>query len=256
MVDNQVIILSGGAGQLGKRFAQSIVRYSGTCVIADKDFLEAENTANMINSKGFTGKAIPAYLDITDKSSLDDLIAQTNQELGEIDAYINNAYPRNQNYGRDLVDVEYKDFCENISLHLGGYFLAAQQFGAYFSNLGRGNIINIASIYGVIAPKFDIYDGTNMTMPVEYSAIKSGVIHLTKYFAKYFGPMGVRVNCISPGGILDDQPESFLKAYSQYCLTKGMLDADDIVGPLIFLLSTQSKYMSGQNLVIDDGFTL
>lgn len=255
-MNEKIIVISGGAGTLGTQFALSIASKGGTAILADINLELASHQADIINDRALSGRAVAAAVDITDRLSLQSLIKDIEGRYGLIDAYVNNAYPRNQNYGRKLEDVEYSDFCENVSLHLGGYFLAAQQFGVYFSRLGKGNIVNIASIYGVIAPKFEIYSGTSMTMPVEYAAIKSGVIHLTKYFAKYYGSSGVKVNCISPGGILDDQPEVFLNAYSQHCLSKGMLVADDIVGSLIFLLSDQSKYMNGQNLVIDDGFSL
>jgi len=93
---------------------------------------------------------------------------------GKIDALVNNAYPRNKNYARDFFDVEYDDFVENLGLNLGGYFTTSQQFAKYFQKQSYGNIINISSIYGVVAPKFEIYNGTTMTMPVEYSAIKRG----------------------------------------------------------------------------------
>ena len=107
-----------------------------------------------------------------------------------------------------------------------------------------------------MAPDFSIYEGTSMTTPVEYAVIKSGLIHLTKYMAKYLGGSNVRVNVISPGGINNGQPPSFTKAYGAKCLNKGMLDPADLTGALVFLLSDLSTYVNGQNLVVDDGFTL
>jgi short-chain dehydrogenase/reductase SDR len=173
-----------------------------------------------------------------------------------IDALVNNAYPRNKHYGRHFFDVEYGDFIENLGLNLGGYFLASQQFAGYFKKQGYGNIINICSIYGVVAPRFEIYKDTHMTTPVEYAAIKSGLIHLTKYIAKYFQGMNIRVNALSPGGIFDNQPESFLEKYKEKCLNKGMLDNSDLKGTLVYLLSDMSKYVNGQNIIVDDGFSL
>ena len=107
-----------------------------------------------------------------------------------------------------------------------------------------------------MAPRFEIYGETAMTMPIEYAAIKSGLIHLTKYMAKYFKGDNIRVNTLSPGGILDEQPEEFIKAYNEQCLTKGMLAPKDIEGALLFLLSENSRYINGQNLIVDDGFSL
>ena len=117
-------------------------------------------------------------------------------------------------------------------------------------------LINISSIYGVIAPKFEIYENTLMTTPVEYAAIKSGLIHLTKYMAKYFKGMNIKVNTLSPGGILDSQPEDFLVKYKKECSNKGMLNKSDLKGTLIYLLSDMSKYVNGQNIIVDDGFSI
>ena len=195
-------------------------------------------------------------INITDKDSIIALINNISQKYGKIDALVNSAYPRNKNYGKHFFEVTYDDFCENIGMNLGGYFLTSQFFAKYFYEQGYGNIINLASIYGVIAPRFEIYDNTPMTMPVEYAAIKSGLIHLSKYMAKYFKGKNIRVNTISLGGIEDKQPEAFLKAYKEFCLNKGMLNPNDIAGTLIYLLSDLSKFVNGQNIVVDDGFTL
>jgi NAD(P)-dependent dehydrogenase (short-subunit alcohol dehydrogenase family) len=169
---------------------------------------------------------------------------------------VNNAYPRGANYGREFFAVEYEDFCANLSMHLGGYFLCAQQFADYFKRQRSGNIVNLSSIYGVVAPRFEIYEGTDMTMPVEYAAIKSGVIHLTRYMAAYLGPFGIRVNALSPGGIKADQPQRFQEQYRKETAGKGLLDASDLAGALVFLLSDASRHITGQNLIVDDGFTL
>ena len=152
--------------------------------------------------------------------------------------------------------MEYSDFVENLGLNLGGYFTTSQQFAKYFQNKKYGNIINISSIYGVVAPKFEVYENTSMTMPVEYTAIKSGLIHLTKYMAKYFKGMNIKVNTLSPGGIFDSQSEIFLEKYKAECLNKGMLNKSDLQGTLVYLLSDMSKYVNGQNMIVDDGFTL
>jgi NAD(P)-dependent dehydrogenase (short-subunit alcohol dehydrogenase family) len=95
-----------------------------------------------------------------------------------------------------------------------------------------------------------------MTMPVEYAVIKSGVLQLTKYLARYLSGDNIRVNAISPGGIADGQAQPFMEAYRSYCLGKGMLDAGDVSGALLFLLSDLSQFVNGQNLVVDDGFSL
>ena len=116
--------------------------------------------------------------------------------------------------------------------------------------------MHVASIQGVAAPKFEHYEGTSMVSPIEYSAIKSGIISITRYLSKYCKGESIRVNCISPGGIFDNQPSVFLEKYNSACLNKGMLDASDINGTVIYLLSSMSQYVNGQNIIIDDGWIL
>ncbi len=255
LLDN-VIVVSGGAGLLGKAFVKSIVEHEGIAVIADSNIEHAINVSKELSLTLKTDKIFPIQMDITSRSSLSHVIENIHQKYGKIDALVNNAYPRNKNYGRHFFDVTYEDFGENTGMNLGGYFLTSQQFAKYFKEQGWGNIVNIASIYGVIAPRFEIYEGTSMTTPVEYAAIKSGVIHLTRYMAAYFKGLNIRVNAISPGGIYDQQPESCVPAYKKHCLNKGMLDAQDLCGTLIYLLSDMSKYVNGQNIVVDDGFNV
>ena len=254
MLSEKVIVVTGGAGLLGHCFCSSIAKQGGRVVVADIDFLSAKNVAEKIKAEG--GNADAEVLNITDDASVDNLIALIHKRYGRIDAVVNNAYPRNKNYGRKLEDVSYNDFCENVSVHLGGYFLVAQKFAVYFRDHNGGNIVNIGSIYGTTAPKFEIYADTSMTMPIEYAAIKAAVINLTRYFSQYFKGYGVRCNSLSPGGIFNHQPISFLKKYNSHCGLKGMLDSNDIIGSLVFLLSDASMYMTGQNLIIDDGFSI
>jgi NAD(P)-dependent dehydrogenase (short-subunit alcohol dehydrogenase family) len=255
MLLDKVVIVTGGAGLLGFSFVREIIKNGGTAIIADVNEFKANEIFQDLTSAE-KEKAFAVKVDITKRDSILEMIDQVLRFFGRIDAVINNAYPRNQNYGRPLEEVKYEDFTENLSSHLGGYFLVAQQFCLLFRERGGGNVVNIASIYGVMAPRFKIYEGTSMTMPVEYAAIKSGVIHLTRYFAQYFKGDNIRINCLSPGGILDRQPPSFLDAYGEFCGTKGMLAPTDLTGALLFLLSDASRYMNGQNLLIDDGFSL
>ena len=252
LVRDKVVIVTGGAGLLGRTFCQAIADNGGIAVVAEYDIAIAEKLCTSLENASI----VPAQVNITDKNSIKALIATISEKYGRIDALVNSAYPRNKNYGKHFFDVAYSDFCENVGMNLGGYFLTSQQFAAYFETQGYGNIINLASIYGVIAPRFEIYDDTHMTTPVEYAAIKSGLIHLTKYMAKYFKGKNIRVNTISLGGIEDKQPEPFLKAYKEFCLNKGMLNAKDISGTVLYLLSDLSEFVNGQNIVVDDGFTL
>lgn len=256
MLSNKIIVITGGAGLIGKEFVKAVVENGGIAVIADINkeigLKVKENLSNELNSTNIDF----IQLDITSKSSLNESIQYLDNKYNKIDALVNNAYPRNKNYGRHFFDVQYDDFVQNLGLNLGGYFTTSQHFALYFQQQGYGNIINISSIYGVVTPRFNIYDGTDMTTPVEYAAIKSGLIHLTKYMAKYFKGMNIKVNTISPGGIFNNQPKVFLEKYKKECLNKGMLDNSDLKGTLVYLLSDMSRYVNGQNIVVDDGFCL
>jgi NAD(P)-dependent dehydrogenase (short-subunit alcohol dehydrogenase family) len=132
-----------------------------------------------------------------------------------------------------------------------------QQCAAYSKSANRAvSLVNLSSIYGVIAPRFEVYENTNMTTPVEYAAIKSALLQLGKYVSAYMKGTDFRVNSVSPGGLWADQNESFLEKYRSHCSRKGMLNPEDITGAINFLLSDQSSYVCGQNIVVDDGFTI
>ena len=256
MLKDKVIVITGGAGLLGKEFIKAVIEEKAIAIIADINE-ELGNMAKDKLSKELKTENIDFIkLDITSKESLRNCLNYLDEKYNKVDALVNNAYPRNKNYGKHFFDVEYDDFTQNIGLNLGGYFTTSQQFAEYFKVQGYGNIINISSIYGIVAPKFEIYNGTTMTVPVEYAAIKSGLIHLTKYMAKYFKGMNIKVNTLSPGGIFDNQNEIFIEQYNNECINKGMLDKSDLKGSLIYLLSDMSKYVNGQNIVVDDGFVL
>ena len=256
MLKDKVIIITGGAGLIGQEFVKAVTEQQGIAIIADINEEVGWQVREKLNEEMNSSHIDFVFLDMTSKESITTMIDELHGRYGRIDALVNNAYPRNKNYGRHFFDVEYNDFCENLGLNLGGCFLASQQLARYFGKQGHGNIVNIASIYGVVAPKFQIYNNTTMTMPVEYAAIKSAIVHLTKYMAKYFKGMNIRVNALSPGGIFDYQPGLFLEAYRQQCLNKGMLDKFDMRGTLVYLLSDLSLYVNGQNIIVDDGFTL
>jgi NAD(P)-dependent dehydrogenase (short-subunit alcohol dehydrogenase family) len=255
-LSGKTTVLVGGAGQLGSSFARRILREGGSVVLADRDTERGQSFAARLAVEHPNNSVKFMSVDICDTESVRRLIANANSSTGRIDAVVNAGYPRGPRYGTRLEDVTYEDFCTNVNLHIGGYFLVSQLFALFFKQQGYGNIVNLASIYGVVAPRFGIYESTSMTMPVEYAVVKAGLLHLNKYFARYFPNSGIRFNCISPGGILNGQAEGFLHKYNAFGLSKGMLDADDVGGALIFLLSDDSQYVNGQNLIVDDGWTL
>ncbi len=270
MLQHQVIVITGGAGLIGRSFVRAVVQNGGIGIIADinqelankakKDIIEelrADKQTQSAKESQLDSMIDVVSLDITSKQSLESAIGYLHTKYGKINGLVNNAYPRTAMWGKkNFFEVEYEDFCANMNMQMGGYLLTSQQFAKYFKTQGFGNIVSISSIQGVYAPKFDTYIGTQMDSPIEYSIIKAGVCHMTRYMAKYLANTNIRANAIAPGGILDKQPESFLKRYREHCTSKGMLDPQDLAGTLVFLLSDASKYINGQVLIVDDGWGL
>lgn len=253
---NKTIIITGGTGLLGSAFSKACAEYGANVVIVDIKERKGNNLVKKIKKETGNDTLIFQKCDITNRKDIMNLIESTLNKFKKIDVLVNNAYPRNKNFGAKFEDVSYEDFCENISLHLGGYFLITKEVSEVMKKQSHGNIINIASIYGFSAPDFRIYKGTDMTMPVEYSAIKGGIINFTKYLATYLAEYAIRVNCISPGGIFNNQPKSFVKKYSEKTPMGRMGKPEDIVGGLIYLASDASLYITGHNLIIDGGWSI
>lgn len=252
MLNNKTILIAGAGGLIGRAVVKACLA-QGSSVIAtdlDKDNLKLRLQADGIRLAD--NKLQLATLDLQQADAISALLAQH-----QPDGAVNCSYPRNKDYGKHFFDVNLHSFNDNLSLNLGSAFLFMQQCAAHFKQRPRDfSLVNLSSVYGVVAPRFEIYANTAMTMPVEYAAIKSALIHLTKYAVAYVADSRFRINLVSPGGILDSQPESFLNAYQHKTLGKGMLDANDMTGAIVFLLSDHARYTNGQNIVVDDGFTL
>ena len=252
MLSSKVIIVTGACGLLGQQIVREIIEQNGYVLATDTNTEKATKLFHALPSKQI--KFTP--MDITDAVSIDRAIAVGVKQFGSVDACVNSAYPRTAAWGTSFEELEMGDLQENLKLQLGGAILLSQRMMKYFISQGHGDLIHISSIMGIVAPKFENYEGTKMTSPIEYTAVKSGIISMTRWLAKYYKNNNIRVNCVSPGGILDQQPQSFLEKYRDSCTSKGMLDPTDVAGTVLFLLSDQSKYINGQNIVIDDGWSL
>jgi len=255
LLQGKTVLVVGAAGRIGRTIVNAVLSAGGHAVALDTD---AAGLQALIGAHGSTALNC-ATLDMADRASIERALADAHDRFGGVDGAVNTAYPRNPRYGRHFFDVEYADFCENTGLHMGGYFLFMQACAHYALERGQPfSLVNLSSIYGSMAPRFDVYAGTSMTMPVEYAAIKAGLEHMTRYVNAYMKGRGAafRANCVSPGGILDGQDEQFLARYGEHCVSKGMLDAQDVTGAIVFLLSDASRYVTGQNFLVDDGFSL
>ena len=251
ILKNKRILVIGAGGLLGRSLVSGVVSAKGKVIAVDSN---AESMRNGLElPKNIKRNIEFLVLDITNEEAMSNFFTSSL----ELDGAINAAYPRNQSYGAGFYDVSLESFNENLALQLGSTFLLTQQCASYFNLHKRPfSLVNLASIYGSVAPRFDIYEGTAMTMPVEYAAIKSATIHLSKYVARVVGDINFRINCLSPGGVLNAQDGNFVESYSKYSMSKTMLAPDDIVSTALFLLSDLAKHITGQNLIVDDGWHL
>ena len=252
MVNNLIVAISGGTGRIGSAFSRAVVENGGKVIIGD---INGDQGNKLVLDLG-DENALFFDGNLTDPNAVDLMIRKGVEKFGKIDAAVHCAYPVSEQWGTGFENLKPEGIKEDLFNQLGGAILFSQQMIHHFRSQMHGNLIHVSSIQGISAPKFEHYEGTDKVSPIEYSAIKSGIISITRYLAKYCKNQNIRVNCISPGGILSDQPESFLSNYKRDCLSKGMLDSVDITGTLMFLLSDQSKYISGQNIIIDDGWSL
>ena len=256
-LNGKVCLVTGGAGLLGTAFSLACAENGATVLILDVNKKAGKKAASDIAKKTKNSQVFFYSCDITNPQEVKDALKKMMQRHRKIDALVNNAYPRNRNYGRKFEDVTYADFCENINTHLGGYFLITQQVAKVMKKQKSGIILNLGSIYGSVAPEFAVYAGTDMTTPVEYAAVKGAIVNLTRYLATYLGKYNIRVNTLSPGGVANNQPTSFVKRYAErVVLGNRMAVPEDLSGVLVFLLSDAARYMTGQNLIVDGGWTL
>lgn len=256
-LSGKVCIITGGVGLLGAAFVKACAAEGAIVAVLDIDEKKGSRIVASIQKKIKSAQICYYSCNINNRAEINAVLKMIIKKYKRIDALVNNAYPHNQQYGRKFEAVTYQDFCENMGLHVGGYFLISQQVAAIMKRQRSGTIVNMGSIYGFSAPRFSIYAGTDMTTPVEYAAIKGAVLNLTTYLASYLGKYNIRVNAISPGGVYNNQPSSFVKKYSERVLLGSrMATPNDLIGALVFLLSDAAGYITGQNVVVDGGWTL
>jgi NAD(P)-dependent dehydrogenase (short-subunit alcohol dehydrogenase family) len=240
-IKDKIIVVTGGAGLLGKQMVSTLTEHGARVVAADIYF-KAKSDDNFI-------------MDITDENSVKDGVKAIVKKYGRIDGWVNNAYPRTNDWGNKFEDISPESWRKNVDMHLNGYFICCQIVLEQMKKQGFGSLINMSSIYGLVGPDFTVYEGTEMTMPAAYSAIKGGLNNFTRYLASYYGTYQVRVNTVSPGGIFDNQPESFVSNYNKKVPMKRMGAPKDIVSAVYFLLTDDSSYVTGHNLVVDGGWS-
>jgi len=241
-LNDKVIIITGGNGLIGKSLIKRIKSENAICINADLHNQTTDDLSNII-------------CDVTNVNSIDNAINLVLKKYGKIDGLVNNAYPRTEDWGYKFEKISIDSWKSNIDMQLNSVFVFCQKVLPHMVLNKKGSIVNIGSIYGSVGPDFNVYNNTDLTMPAAYSAIKGGVINFTRYLSSYYGKNKIRVNCVSPGGIFNNQPKEFVKNYENKVPMKRMGTPEDISPAVSFLLSDDSSYITGQNLIIDGGWT-
>jgi NAD(P)-dependent dehydrogenase (short-subunit alcohol dehydrogenase family) len=246
------VVVTGGAGLIGSAFVTALEERGDCVLIADIDVESGRNIADRKDHENIRFEKC----DVTDPREVDTALAAARDRFGSVDACVHAAYPHTPEWGTPFEELKKEHLNKNIGLQMGSAIMVSQRAISIFRKQNHGHLVHISSIQGIRAPKFDHYEGLDMHSPIEYSAIKSGIIAITKYLAKYLSGTSIRVNCISPGGVKNNQPKAFQKRYRKDCTSKGMVDPNDLSGALMFLLSESSSCINGQNIVVDDGWSL
>lgn len=251
----KVVIITGGAGLLGEQHARAVAKEGANIVLADVDKTNAENLAEVLSSN-YDIHADGKYCDVTDVSSVEALREWTIDVFGQVDVLINNAAKNpkvedNKAFGR-MKDMTIEAWRHDLDVGLTGAFLCSCAFGEQMAEKGKGVILNIASDLSVIAPDQRIYS-YDSPKPVSYSVVKHGLIGLTRYLATYWASEGIRVNAISPGGVENYQPQEFQEKLNKLIPMGRMARVDEYRAAVVFLVSDDSSYMTGQNLIMDGG---
>ena len=252
-LDQEVVLITGGCGRIGSALAEQLLLKGYRVLIGDinkNNLIKLNKKLNSSNLEIFVG-------DLTLKKNIDKFISFGLKKFKKIDTLIHCSYPKSKKWGVSFEKINESSLKEDLYNQLGATIILCQSIIKYFLKKKGGNLILLSSIQGIQSPKFEHYLNLNINSPIEYSAIKSAIISVSKYLAKYYKNKNIRINSISPGGIKDtSQPKLFVKRYKDSCNSKGLLDGSDLSGLVLFLLSNQSKYITGQNLVIDDGWSL
>lgn len=256
-LNNLIVILTSGSGLIGTELLKELPKYGAQVIVGSRDTKKLDKKIEDIEYPENIIEPVSFFLDISNNNSVEHFFKKIKDSFPRIDGLINNAWPKTNDWLDKFEDVAAKSLYKNLCDHAGGYFLCSQKVAPIMKKQKSGVILNIGSIYGEIGPHFSIYEGTNMTCPGAYPMIKGGIHTFTKYLATYLAPHQIRVNCLSPGGIYNKEQQNpdFIKNYISETPLGRMGNPDDVIGPVIFFLSEASKYVTGEILFIDGGWT-
>jgi len=261
-VSGRVIVVTGGLGQLGRQFCRALVG-RGAHVAAFDEAADEPDAAAVLGD-GREGTLL-VQVDITRRDAIEAALAKVNARWGVPHGLVNAAALDSPPGAPAEENGPFETYPESswdrvMEVNVKGTLLCCQTIGGQMAEAGRGSIVNVSSIYGVVSPDQRLYeyrreDGEPFFKPVAYAASKSALFNLTRYLATYWAGRNVRVNTVTFGGVFNRQPEKFLSAYASRVPIGRMARDDEYNGAIVFLLSEASSYMTGSNLVIDGGWT-
>jgi NAD(P)-dependent dehydrogenase (short-subunit alcohol dehydrogenase family) len=241
MLTGKIIIVIGGEGLLGKGIVDDIRKKNGIAISAD---ISLKNDI----------KHDKLHFDVTSEESIISSYKLVAKHYGKIDGIVNNAYPRTKDWGAEFEDITQESWKTNVDIQMNAVVLCIQKIIPYIKET-NGSVVSMGSIYGVVGNDFTIYENTKIGTAAPYNAIKGGLINLSRYLASMYGKDNIRFNLVSPGGIFDHQDPKFVEQYNHKVPMKRMGNPDDIGPAVSFLLSKDAKYITGQNLIVDGGWT-
>lgn len=249
-LDGRVALVTGGAGLYGRQIVEALAEARAHVFTASRNLQALEGLAAELRRRELQVDAI--HLDLASEASIlalrDEVLART----GRVDILVNNAVLRPMRSH----DAPSEQWQQSMQVNATGLFLITRAFGETMAEAGKGNIINIGSIQGMVGPDDWLYEKVPWTGFIpDYFFHKGGMINLTRYMAATLGPRGVRVNIISPGGFFNYQDQEFLWRYERRTFLRRMANETDLKGAVVFLASDASAYVSGANLVVDGGYT-
>lgn len=256
-LDGQIAIVTGGSGLYGKLIALALSEAGARVIVASRDLNSCERTADELRSSGHD--AIGMSLDLSNEENICRFVGDVEERFGRIDILINNSVSRTGLNNLEETTLEGWEAAQQVNGT--GLMLITRETVKAMCKRKKGSIINIASIQGVVGPHFPVYGETGMTSGIEYTYAKWGMVGMTKWLANFYGKSNIRVNCISPGGYdpsgtADEIPDSEFKAnYRRMTPLCRFAENDDIKGPIVFLASEASRYVTGLNLLVDGGWT-
>ncbi len=253
-IKDKTILITGAAGLIGSSLAKEASNLGAKLFLTDFNKDKLDKISDELIEKN--NDVFSLHIDLSSQSAIDSLMEVTLSKFNKLDSAVYCQYPKSAGFGDSFEDFKEYNLYKDLNLQLGMAILFSRKLMMQFNMQGYGDLVHISSIQGVQPPKFEHYENTTMSSPIEYSAIKSGIISVTKWLAKYHKNKNIRVNCVSPGGIKDNQIEKFQKKYREDCTNIGMISPRDISSAILFLLSPSAKAINGHNFIVDDGWTL